>query len=242
MKTTNLIEFFNEISYDWTQDKDKIECICKYTKTRVKPNLARKPFQFPYGSEQTFLIKAIAEWSKAKNFFEIGTGRGTAAYAVSLVPAIEQIYTLDIIPFDQKMNTAIDYQAATVSNSDLYNMIPFEEKQKIIFQQRRGTTGEWGMTNLPDGTLFDVSFIDGNHSDPSIIIQDFLLCQKVMKPNGWIIWDDYSPREHQVKPVVDATLKRYPNTTATLIEFRGHLFDQQHKERDSGVVLMKLGE
>lgn len=237
MQTVDLNSFFDQISYDWKKDEKLIEHICKFTKTRVNPTLSSIPFKLSYGSEQTFLIKSIVEKYMAKTFFEIGTGRGTTSYAVSSIPEIEEIHTLDIIPFHKKMNTAIGYSPALASNKDLYDLISIEGKSKINFHQ--GTSNNF---DIPSDNKMDICFIDGNHSDPEIIIKDFLLCQKMMKSKGWIIWDDYSPTEHKVKSVVDVILRRYPETSATLIEFRGHLFDTQRKEKKSGIVLMKMGD
>ena len=237
MQTLDLNSFFDQISYDWKKDEKLIEHICKFTKTRVNPTLASIPFELSYGSEQTFLIKSIVEKYMAKTFFEIGTGRGTASYAVSSIPEIEEIHTLDIIPFHKKMNTAIGYSPAIASNKDLYDLISIEGKSKINFHQ--GTSNNF---DIPSDNKMDICFIDGNHSDPKIIIQDFLLCQKNLKKGGIIIWDDYTSKEHKVKQVVDTAIKRNPDTESTLIEFRGHLFDDSRKEKDSGIVLMKFGE
>jgi hypothetical protein len=137
MKTLSLNEFFNKIEYDWNKDKDKIKTICHYTKTRVNPK--KRKVSLDWGTEQTFLVKAIAEWINAQNFFEIGTGRGTACYAVSLIPYIKDIHTVDILQFKQKFSTAIGYKPANVSLSDIRNLIPFPEKSKVSFHHRKET-------------------------------------------------------------------------------------------------------
>ena len=56
----------------------------------------------PYGSEQTFLIKAVLDSVGCKKYIEIGTGRGISAYAASLSPTVKEIITLDKIPFSKE--------------------------------------------------------------------------------------------------------------------------------------------
>jgi len=235
MKKYDLKTFFKESGYNWEKDREALETIFKFTKTRVKPVAPLK--KITYGAEQTFLIKAVIEKYKAKSFFEIGTGRGTACYATSLVPSIEKILTVDIIPFIQKRNEAINFKPAYVSNADLYNLIPYEEKEKISFIERKDMSEILNQTDYK----FDVCFIDGDHTDTKTIIEDFLTCQRVMKDDGIIIWDDYDPEKFNIQKVVEKALERYPQYNAALIEFRGHLFDDR-KERDAGIVLMSTRE
>lgn len=235
MKKYDLKTYFEKSDYNWEKDKEALETIFKFTKTRVKSVVPLN--KFTYGAEQTFLIKAVIERYRAKNFFEIGTGRGTACYATSLVPSMEKVLTVDIVPFTQKRNEAIDFKPAFVSNEDLYNMIPYQEKEKISFIERK---------DLPETLTqidykFDVCFIDGDHTDIKTIIKDFLMCQKVMKDDGIIIWDDYDPEKFSVQKVVEKVLEKCPQYNAALVEFRGHLFDDR-KERDAGIVLMSTRE
>ena len=35
MKTTNLLDFFKRINYDWQEDLEDLKTICMFTKTRV---------------------------------------------------------------------------------------------------------------------------------------------------------------------------------------------------------------
>ena len=87
MKNIGLLEFFRKANYDWQKNETDIKDVCFYTKSRVNNNRSNDEFEFGYGMEQPFVLKAIADKIKAKNFFEIGTGRGTASYAVSLSEA-----------------------------------------------------------------------------------------------------------------------------------------------------------
>ena len=63
----------------------------------------------------------------------------------------------------------------------------------------------------------------------------------MLKPNGVIIWDDYSPSKFQVKAVVDDIISEY-DYEVVLVPIRGHLFpDPKRKiEKKSGEVIMYL--
>ena len=235
----DLETFFKKIGYNWEKDIYKLKTICHFTKTRVKPKM--EAHEFDRGSEQPFVIKAVAEWINAKSFFEIGTGRGTACYSVSLLPTIENITTIDIVPHDFKKNEAIGYRSAVVSNKDLFEKIPYEEKNKIDFRLRKEKID----IMMKYKNHFDLCFIDGNHTDPNIIYEDYMICRQVMKDDGIIIWDDYELNRFAIKSVVDQIIKEEPEIDIALIELRGHIFkgkEGKEKEKDSGMVMMKKGK
>ena len=236
MQTMNLINFFLKTGYQWPKDKEKLETILKYTKTRVKPD--KEKFEFTYGHEQTFFLKAVAEYFKSKNFFEIGTGRGTACYALSLIPEMEEVLTVDIIPFDHKQQTAINFKPVVASNADLYEKIPFAEKEKISF---------FGRDQLLEalktyGNKFDLCFIDGEHDNIDIIQEDIKICSHMMKEDGVIIFDDYHHTRFSVKRIVDTLCADNPEFNAYLINLSGHLFDISNQSHDSGMVILTKRE
>jgi predicted O-methyltransferase YrrM len=235
IEKVNLIDYFNIVGYNWEKDKEEIATICKLTKTRVNPTI--KEFIFSPGQEQTFFLKALAEKINAKNFFEVGTGRGTACYALSLNEDMEEITTIDIVPHDQKKNEAIEYKHAFVSNADLYEMVPYEEKRKISFKQRADI---FKILSEKKG-YFDLCFIDGNHSDPRIIEEDFRFCCELIKDDGVIVFDDYHPEKFVVKHVVDRILKK-EDWHSYLILLTGHLFASENQSKDFGMVVMSKKE
>lgn len=234
MKKITIKEYFNSISYDYEKDTDSLKDILRLTKTRVKQGMER--FAFVRGMEQTFLMKSIASNINASNFFEIGTGRGTSSYAISLLPNIEKIITVDIIPHEQKKHEAINFKPALVSNADLFEFINFEEKKKIQFKH---ISDYEGILNKYANS-FDLCFIDGNHSDYDVIKSDFEICHKLVKDKGVIVWDDYVPGKFTVTNVVDDIIEQY-KFKSTLIECAGHLFkNQEPAEKDRGIVLMEI--
>ena len=232
MKTTNVIEFFERVKYDWKDDLNKLSTICHYTKTRHDPS--RNEGEMSFGAEQCFFIKAVANSMKAKKFFEIGTGRGTACYAVSLEETIDEIVTVDVISHYQKKNEAIGYRSAVVSNQDLYEMIPFEEKEKIKF--KHVSEVPFFMEEL-EGE-FDFAFIDGDHTNKNVIETDFNVSSKMVKDGGIILFDDYHPEKFAVKEVADKILEENPSFKAELVCFHGHLFDKDRKVENYGTLVI----
>lgn len=166
-------------------------------------------------------------------FFEMGTGRGTASYSVSLNSNIKEIVTVDIVGFAQKQSTAIGCKPVVVSNKDLYNYIPFSEKNKIQFMERN----EFIQTSNGMKNKFDICFIDGEHDKVSVIEEDIMLGQRVTKHDAVFIFDDYCNNKFSVKKVVDKILTEN-NFNSLLVEMRGHLFDENRKEKDEGLVIL----
>ena len=233
MKTTDLKTFFKRINYNLSKDREKLAHICSLTKTRVNPD--KNKFDFDYGMEQAFFIKAFAEYVDCKNFFEIGTGRGTSSYAVSLIESVDKILTIDILSHNQKKQEAINYKPALVSNSDLYDLINLEEKKKIQFKH----VDDYIDIVEKHNEGFDLCFIDGDHDNESIILNDFNICMKILKKPGYIVWDDYDPDRFKVKQVVDRIVSEQ-NHKCELIEFRGHIFGDRDLEKNAGEVIMHI--
>ena len=232
MEKINITKFFESINYNWQNDLDYIKEIALITKTRIDEN---KHTEMPYGIEQTFLIKSIAKNIKANNFYEIGSGRGTASFAVSLEKSINSVYSFDKFPRFIKQETAINYRPARVSLNNIKDLIPFTEKTKIKF---RHIYLRPYYTKLLQNKV-DLCFIDGNHDDYDIVMKDFLNCLKVVKKNkGIILFDDYFPNQYIVRNVVQDVLQKY-NFKSKLIEFRGHIFENGEKESNSGIVMME---
>ena len=93
MEEIKLNEWFDKIGYNWLDDYNNIGVICYYTKTRIRPDqeCELEDFECSYGCEQSFFVKSVADWIHAENFFEIGTGRGTASFSVALNPGIKKM-------------------------------------------------------------------------------------------------------------------------------------------------------
>ena len=232
MEKATLLNLFQKLDYNWKNDFEKISYICKYTKTRKNSTLTK--FVMPYGSEQTFLIKAVLDSVGCKRYFEIGTGRGTSAYAASLSPTVKEIITLDKIPFSKERSMAINYKDTTLSMKDLNELIEVETKHKIKFLH----SSRKFVLAILNFSKFDVVFIDGNHDHRLIIYLDFLVSWMLIKKNGVIIFDDYELNRFKVKAVVDALRKLFKSYYFSLIHTRGYLFEKSNIDEKNGMVLM----
>jgi len=226
MEILELKDFFEEINYNWKKDFNKLKKIAYYTKT--KWHRYRQQF------EQSYLLKGIAEYYKIESFLEIGTGRGATCYTLSLIPNIKNIVTVDIIPFKEKQDGSVGWERTLISIEDTYNLIPFEEKKKIKFYERKDFLQI--IDTLPK---FDMCFIDGDHDNESIIREDFDICNKLIKDKGIILFDDYHPKKYKVKTVVDRIIKEYDFKKVLLIRFNGRLFNTKDVDAGDGLILLE---
>jgi len=231
MNSLELKKFFEIINYDYKKDFENLKKIILLTKTRKKiSNVAT----LPYGCEQTFLIKAIAQYKKSTNLFEIGSGRGTAAFAVSLENSIQEVISIDILRPNIPRFIYVNYKKKFISLNKLKKLVPFPQTNKIIFKHISETNN---LIEKYKGSI-DLVFIDGNHTDIEIINNDINIALKLLSKNGVIIFDDYDFKEFSVKKVVDNFLQTNPDFDALFIQFRGHLFDLENKELTGGIVLV----
>ena len=232
MEKATLLDFFRKIDYDWENDLEEISYICKYTKTRKNSKVSE--FVMPYGSEQTFFIKSILDFVGCNKYFEIGTGRGTSAYASSLSSTVNEIITLDKIPFSRKRSMAINYEEIVLSMKDLNRQIKIKSKYKIKFLHSSYKI----ILAITNFSKFDVAFIDGDHDHKLIVYLDFIICWMVIKRNGVIIFDDYELKRFKVKKIVDTLRKLFKKHNFLLIHTRGYLFDKSNIDDMNGMVLM----
>lgn len=232
MNKISIVDLFEYTSFDYKQIENKLFEINKYTKTRVDPN--KKHITEHYGIEQSFLLYYIGYILDSKNFLEIGTGRGTTTYSLSLLKDIKKIYTFDIIPFNQKMKYAINFKEFFISNKDIFDLIPYEQKKIITFEHINNLNYEF---KEKYNNYYDLAFIDGCHNNYDIIMNDFLNCNYLTKDDGVIVFDDYG-NFPVVTKVVDDIIKKYDNYGYILVTFRGHLFMEDKKCNQSGEMIL----
>lgn len=187
-------------------DEQKILTICKITKTNE--NIKSYSSLMP----QSILLYTLCKLINAKTFFEIGTGRGTTSLSVALLPHIEKVITTDVLPFEKKRETYLDFKLVTTSNKDFYDIIPFEEKNKVEYLN---FVSKYFPKEKYD-KYFDISFIDGNHTRDSFIIKDFNLSEFMTKDSGIIVFDDYGP-DWAVTRVVDNLIQTRNDLCFTLV-------------------------
>ncbi len=175
-------------------EMDKINDICIFTKTgsRVKSldNLS-------INSRIVYILMRLLNGS---SLLEIGTGRGTTSYIVSLLSNVRSVVSLDIISFEQKMNTYINFDSINISNSDIYNLIEYKEKEKIKFLNEITDVEYAKKLNIKpfnynvytkQNNRFNICFIDGNPKIYENVKADFDVAHKVISKNGLILVTNY---------------------------------------------------
>lgn len=229
----DLKNFFESISYDYRVDFEQTKNICLLTKTRPSERIDG---EMPYGSEQVFLLKSLAKANNVKKYFEIGTGRGTSAYSVASLKCVEEVITSDILDFEKKRLTAINYKEKVLSNKDIYDLYQDKSKEKIKFIH----PSKYKHIKKSHKNSIDLAFIDGNHTNIFRIYRDFAICKKLLKKDGVLLFDDYNTKEFQVKKIVDFLIKFKKIKNVALIKFHGHLFNNGDKRDYSGIAMCNL--
>jgi len=215
-------------------ETEKLFEVNKITKTRNDSK--KKNIREHYGIEQSFVLYNVAKKYKCKNMLEIGTGRGTGSYSVSLLEHVKRVDTFDIIEHTKKVPMAVNFKSFYGSNKDLYNMIKYEEKGKINFKHINELNSIYLKNNE---NKFDMAFIDGNHTNYNIIMNDFKNCLKLTNDEGIIVFDDYG-NFPVVTRVVNDIMEKYSDFKYIMVPFRGHYFKEWSKgeeEKGSGEVL-----
>ena len=234
MQTILLNDFFNNTNFNYNTISDKLFTVNKITKTRVDNN--KTLVTQHYGIEQSFLLYYVSKMCKANNILEIGTGRGTGSYSFSLDNNSKTIHTFDIVPFTKKVHTAVNFKPFYGSNKDLYDLIPYSEKEKIQFKHINELNDEYKKDYK---NFFDLAFIDGNHDNYNIIMNDFHNCNFLTNENGVIIFDDYG-NFPVVTNVINNIVENNPEFKFIKIPFRGHLFMKDKAcNKSSEVILFK---
>jgi predicted O-methyltransferase YrrM len=233
MEHYTISDFFTRINYNWKDHREYINNINRLTKTK-RNTRSNTNIEHPY-MEQAYLLHALVEYYNCTNFFEIGTGRGTGSYSVSLLPSVEKIVTLDIIPMNRKMDTYVNFELVNVSLRDIYNMIPYSEKKKIEFIT--STSFDFDVKN--NINKFDVAFIDGDHDNIDTIINDFEVSNQITKDDGVIIFDDYLNIEGSTR-AIDKIISNHPEYSYYRVSFYGKLFDHGPVEdSNQNVVILE---
>lgn len=232
MKTIPLKQLFSLTNYDYNLTKNPLFTINAITKTRVDPSKSLVTQHF--GIEQSFFLQYMCNRMNTTNYIEIGTGRGTSAYSVAMLESVKRVDSFDIIPFNYKFNAAVNFKPFYGSNKDLFDMIPYDEKNKIHFLHPNSLNTEYLSKNR---NLFDVAFIDGNHTEFEVIYGDFLNSMALTKDDGIIVFDDYG-NFPVVTSVIDKVISEHPEFTYIFVPFRGHLFQTDKACNVSGEVVL----
>ena len=232
IKTVPLKELFSLTDYDYKITQNPLFKINDITKTRVDPSKSVVTEHF--GIEQSFFLQYMCNTMNTTNYVEIGTGRGTSAYSVAMIDSVKRVDTFDVIPFHHKFNAAVNFKPFYGSNKDLFDMIPYSQKNKINFLHPNNLNTEYINANRK---FFDVAFIDGNHTDYEIIYNDFKNSMELTTDDGIIIFDDYG-NFPVVTGVINKVITDHPEFTFIFVPFRGHLFQLDKACDKSGEIVL----
>lgn len=175
---------FNSKKVDLTDEtKTQIEFIGLLTKTSERKKAVSSVIVQP------LLVYNYCKKYEVENFFEIGTGRGSTSYIVSLLPCVKNIITIDKIPFDKKRDTFMNFIPVKMSNREFNNLIPYHTKNKIQFLNC--TTEDLNLKTYKN--LFDFVYLDGNCKVDDVVKNDFKVAEKLLREDGVILVNNYGP-------------------------------------------------
>lgn len=111
-------------------------------------------------------------------YFEIGCYAGASASLMSINKKVKKCYSLDIgVPIDKQI--PIENVKTFKHNLCQYEYIQGDSTDKKIINYVHNNVSE-----------IDILYIDGNH-DRDYVINDFNNYEKLVKKNGYIVFDDY---------------------------------------------------
>ncbi len=130
-------------------------------------------------------------------YLEIGAYAGGSACLMSLHPNCKHIVSIDL-------GTPI---LPTVAINNVHKCNP-----NCLYDYIQGNSQSHEMYELVKNTIgvVDILFIDGDHSYQGVI-NDFLLYENLVRPGGYIIFDDYMDSKYspEVKSAVDGLVSTY---------------------------------
>lgn len=148
----------------------------------------------------------LAQLAAGKNVLEIGSAYGYSAVVMGLAGATTV--------------TAVDPHTWLPSLAPMKdNLLSYNVADRVVI------VAEGAETAVPrfqeDGFLFDLVWIDGDHSEPAVI-RDVELALSVLAPGGVLACHDYDEESCPgVRPALDATVGEPHELVGTLAIYRG---------------------
>ena len=143
-------------------------------------------------------------------------------------------YKVLILSSESYLSPNRETNVSVIKNKDLYDLIPFKEKEKIKFLHIKELNEKY---NVENKNKYDMAFIDGNHSNYNIIMNDFINSNNIVKDDGIIVFDDYG-NFPVVTKVVNDIMKKHKEYEYLYVPFRGYLFMPDKKDEKSGEVIL----
>lgn len=139
-------------------------------------------------------------------YLEIGCFAGGSASLVSSHPLVRNVYSIDLgRPIDKTI--------------PIRNVNKFKN-QNCNYKYFQGNSTDPILidTVIKEVKEVDILFIDGDHKWTGAI-SDFTNFEKIVKKNGYLIFDDYLDDIHspEVRPTVDSIVENLPDNTYEII-------------------------
>ena len=135
------------------------------------------------------IIAALVRDAEAKSMIEFGCRDGrTAAVLLHNVTALQRYVGIDV---------TADYEPGLLSQRsekvDHPGWFALRDPRFEVLIRERGSL-EFSSSDLEGfGAPFGAAFIDGDHSE-AVVLHDSRLARSVVRPDGVIIWHDYTSR------------------------------------------------
>lgn len=141
----------------------------------------------------SYQLEFLCSLAQSKSVLEIGTFRGVATY--NLAKIAKSVITIDI----DNAGIREGYESYIVGEW-------FKDKKHDNIKQLIADTKFLDFEQFDE--QFDLIFIDGEHSFDGCT-NDFMKSLSVLKPNGFIVIDDYDPMWPGVKKAIDTLANDY---------------------------------
>lgn len=266
LQQLELLEYFKQCDYDWTAySEDVLDIVFNTKNYGDERKIGLRDPQFRCGHEQPFLLQSIINSIDAESYFEIGTALGCSVYSAAIMPTIRYAASVDIVPSNVPRGPS-RYNKGKYSLDSCFSGLKKEVQKKIshkldlrcVENTRSKDQSNWHedyykalTSDFGKKPEFDVCFIDGDHKNYEVLIKDYFLCKKLVRPGGYIIFDDYVDRQsYKVVEAVNHILKleNLPSEKrkASQIKPYGKLFHGEHdsnrlsREGENSLVILEM--
>lgn len=152
------------------------------------------------------LYDLCSEFDYNLTYLEIGCFAGASASLVSSHPSVRKVFSIDL-------GTPIDKSIPEKNVSKFKN-------SNCEYKYFKGNSTDLNIINsvIEEVKEVDIFLIDGDHRYDGVI-NDFNNYERLVKSNGYIVFDDYLDPQHspQVKSAVDFIVKNLDKTKYEII-------------------------
>lgn len=145
---------------------------------------------------ECIVLSVLMVANRCRRVFEFGTYKGisTTQLALNLAPG-GVVFTLDLPEDDPRCNLTISSPAEQqlTKEAGKGRLVPADLLDKVTFL--RMDSAEFDPAPFLES--IDLAFVDGAHSY-DYVKNDSLKAWQMLRPGGWLVWHDCSPRHRDV--------------------------------------------